>query len=323
MCLKNELKNTFTSYWEYLALRAACQLNIFDVIKKGATTLKDVVEETKSDKKSLEKLLDYLVEINSLTKKDCNYGLTLKGELLTEIHPESLKQACILWGGEHMSAWQNLAYTIKTGLPSFKKEYNDEFFNFIKRFDDKLYNYQNAISEYARDDYKSILNYFDFSNFNMIADIGGGTGVLISIIAKKYFESQCVLIDIPEVIKMVKSPLNNLKLVGTDFFKSFNFKADIFILSRVLHDWNDEKAFDILLNCANSLNKGGKLLIIEIMQDVVKANALTLNMLLMTESYERTNDQYNSLVLKAGLKISSKIKLNELQTILIAEKDGL
>ena len=33
--LKSELKNTFTSYWQYFALRTACQLDIFDDIENA------------------------------------------------------------------------------------------------------------------------------------------------------------------------------------------------------------------------------------------------------------------------------------------------
>jgi hypothetical protein len=56
------------------------------------------------------------------------------------------------------------------------------------------------------------------------------------------------------------------------------------------------------------------------MQDEVHANLLSLNMMLMTESYERTYDQYNKLLLRNKFKIVDRIQLNDLQTILIAKK---
>ena len=43
--IKARLKNTFTSYWHYLALQKACQFNIFDVIESELLTLDELIKE--------------------------------------------------------------------------------------------------------------------------------------------------------------------------------------------------------------------------------------------------------------------------------------
>ena len=318
--IKNELKQTFTAYWEYLALKTACSLSIFDKIKNGFNTLEKLSVATKSNKKILETFLSALVDAKTIYKLNGKYFLTEKGQFLTDSHPESLKQACILWGEEHLTAWQNLQYTLQTGKSAFEHIFHSSFFDFIKNKPDKLQNYQLAMQEYARDDYRNITDIIDFSEFDTIADIGGGLGTLISIIASKFPQKNCILTDFPEVTAMIKQKPQNLTILNDDLFKDFSFKADAIILSRILHDWDDEKAKNILKNCYNALKPNGKLFVIEIMQDEINANLLTLNMMIMTESFERTFEHYNFLLKNTNFKIISKIKLNQLQSILISTK---
>lgn len=317
---KSELKNTFTSYWQYLALRTACQLDIFDDIENGFDTVQKLIRKNNANAKALKTLISSLIDVETIVEKNENLQLTEKGKLLTENSTDTLKQACILWGGEHLTAWQNLVYTIKSGKSAFENIFGEPYFNFIGKEHQKLENYHLAMSEYAKDDYQNITQYIDFSEFETIADIGAGTGSLITRIAEKFPNKQCILADLSKVCDLAKTEFANLKVVKVDFFQSLPFKADAIILSRVLHDWNDNKAIEILKNCSNSLNKKGKLIIIEIMQDQINANLLSLNMLLMTNSCERTQEQYNNLLIRVNFKIQSSIKLSELQTIIIAQK---
>ncbi len=62
----------------------------------------------------------------------------------------------------------NLVYTIKTGKPTFEKKFGEPYFEFIGKEHQKLENYHLAMSEYARDDYKNITRYIDFSKFETI-----------------------------------------------------------------------------------------------------------------------------------------------------------
>ncbi len=320
MSIKSELKSTFTSYWKYMALRSACILNIFDEIQNGNNSIEKLMLKINASEIPLETLLSFLIENKNIFEKKKKYFLLEKGKFLTKNHPETLKESCILWGGEHLNAWQNLSFTIQKNKPAFENIFKSSFFDYLKNDNEKLYNYQYAMAEYARDDYKNITDIIDFSKFDKIADIGGSKGVLIKNIAKKFPKKNCILLDLPEVTNLIKKKPDNLKIISESFFEDFNFKADAIILSRVLHDWNNEKAKIIIQNCIKALNYDGRIFIIEIMNDEIKANLLSINMMLMTESYERTFEEYNLLLEKFNFKIELNLILNKLQTILICKK---
>ncbi|MDR2058478.1 MAG: hypothetical protein LBP83_09425 [Dysgonamonadaceae bacterium] len=108
--MKNELKNMFTEHWKYLAVNAACKLNLFDalIVPKSA---KDLSQKLQASEQTLTHLLNALCNVGYLNKSDNQYALTKKSKLLTETHPDRLKYACMNWAGEHLTAWQNLDYS--------------------------------------------------------------------------------------------------------------------------------------------------------------------------------------------------------------------
>ena len=178
------------------------------------------------------------------------------------------------------------------------------------------------MAEYARDDYKELPEYIDFSKYKTIADVGGGVGVLLSYVAQKYPKIQCFLLDLPDVLDLIKNRLpENITTVPANFFEPLPIKADAIILSRVLHDWDDENATKILVNCHNALNQNGHLIIIESLQDKIPTPALSLNMQIICGSYERTSSQFQELLQKNNFTLKNIKHYKEHHFILVAEKN--
>ncbi len=316
------LKNIFTSYWHFLALQNACKLDIFDVISEQKYTFFSLKNELKLAEKPLFYLISFLEEEQYIEIKNDFFSLTQKGILLTKNHPESLKNACLLWGEEHLNAWQNLDFTLKTQKPAFENLYQLPFFEYLQKNPKKLENYHLAMCEYAHEDYKNMAEIIDFSTHKTITDIGGSSGVLIQNIAKKNPKINCILFDLPEVISIFKhQKKDNFDIISGDFFEKMYFKTDAIILSRILHDWNDENCCIILENCKEILQKNGIIYIIENLQNEQKTHLLSLNMMLMCESFERTKEEYQKLLQYIDFEIIDTKKLNNLQTILICKNE--
>lgn len=319
--LKNELKNEFTTYWSYLAIRAACKINLFDLFEEKKYGIDGICEKINTDKKVIEPLLTFLVDEGYLSIDDVNnYYPTKKGSLLSENHPDSLKYACIIWGEEHLLAWQNLPYTLKTGNSSFENIYGSNFFEYLSNKPNKLIEYHKAMYEYARDDYSDINKIHDFSQHKSIMDVGGSLGALIKIIAKKNKNTQCILFDKPELAKYIDD--TNIDVVFGDFFKLIPSISDAIIMSRIIHDWNDTEALIILNNCYKALPLDGTLYIIENLTNKIEnsANLLSLNMHLITNSFERSYYEYEILLDKACFKIEIKKQVNSNQYLIKAIK---
>ena len=317
--IRNELKVFFTEHWKYMAVRTACKLNIFDLIKDGINTVEKIQSELDTNLKAIETLLFALVQLEFIEIIDGKYSLNDKSELLTDNNPQSLKNACILWGDEHLDAWQELDYTIKTGKPSFEKS-NIAYFDYLAQNPDKLENYHKAMHEYATEDYKDIHKFLDFNKYKSVMDIGGSLGALISNIKENTNIENCYLFDKEEVISLIEN--QNIKLVSGDFFENIPKIADYLILSRIIHDWESDKANIILKNCYNALPDNGEIFLIENFTDKLenKASLLSLNMMIMCKSFERTEKEYVNLFENNGFKVKNIKQLNNLQYIITASK---
>lgn len=319
--MKQELKNIFTEHWTYLALNAACELELFDKIEAGENSINQLISINKWDKDSSSNLIGFCIDEGYIhLSKNGHLSNTEKGNLLRKENPDGLYHACLLWADEHMNAWQNLAYTIKTGKTSFYNLYEKPYFDYLKEKPESSQLYHKAIHEYARDDYSNISNIHDFSIHSSIMDVGGSYGALIQQIKSNYPAINCYLFDLANVISSLS--IDNIHLIAGDFFKEIPPCSEAILLSRVLHDWDDEYALQILKNCYQALPNNGRIYILEILTDHLKQAPylLNLNMKAMCNSYERTEKQYQHLLQKTGFKISEIKPLNQLQSLIIADK---
>lgn len=317
--MKNELKSFFTEHWTYLAVSTACKLNLFDNLLEEKSA-KQLAEKLSLNEEKVLLLLNALHNANFLSKNAELFKVNSLSEFLIENNPESLKYACMNWSGEHLNAWQNLDFSIKTGNSSFEDIYKKPFFDFLNDNPDKLHAYHKAMYQYAKDDYKTLPDVIDFSKHKSLMDVGGGYGAVLENIKKKNPNLECVLFDLVKVVENVTVP--NIKKISGSFFDKIPNQSEAIILSRVLHDWNDKKAKLILQNCFEALPKEGTLYVIENCADKITADLslLSLNMTAICESYERTILEYISLAQNAKFVFQGEVKLNDLQTILIFKK---
>jgi len=319
----DELKTVFTQYWQFMALVGACRLHIFDAIsQQPGISISELASVLHLHEPYLRTLLIALADYDILQigeKDHCH--LKVKGQLLTDAHPQSLKNACLLWGEEQLEAWRELPDAMRMGKPSFELVFGEGFFEYLSTRPDKLKNYQLAMSEYARSDYADLPGKIDFKVHPKVADVGGGYGTAVKLLAASCPENKFIVFDRPEVVAgREEAILPNVQFVGGDFFRPMPFSSDAILLARVLHDWPDEECIKILINCHRSLSDDGRLYIIEILKDMRPTPILDLHMCLICGSRERNHVEYVKLLRHAGFELIGTKSLNRLQSIIVAKK---
>ncbi len=315
------LKSFFTEHWKYLTVNTACKLNLFEVLESSAKTSLEISQHLAVAQQHIKLLLKGLVSIKFLDKEENIYALNDLSVYLTENHPETLKYACLNWSGDHLQAWMALDESVKTGKSFFQNNYNQDYFEFLNQDKKKLDQYQKAMFAYAKDDYQNLSDKIDFSKHKSIMDVGGGYGAAISQIKEEFPQLECYVFDLPPVIESCDLRVDIFLKAGS-FFDEIPKVSDAIILSRILHDWNDDKASEILNNVYDALPEKGHLYVIENCTDKINIDLtlLSLNMLALCESFERSSYEYIALANKAGFIFQEAKSLNELQTILTFTK---
>jgi hypothetical protein len=179
---------------------------------------------------------------------------------------------------------------------------------------------------------QAIVEAYDFSACRRAIDLGGGYGALLSVLLKAYPHLQGASADLAYMESDARTFLREAgvgeraSFIPTDFFKSVEAGADCYLLKFIIHDWADADALEILRNTRAAAGAQGRLLIIEqIAPARVTANPQhaavirgDIHMMASTGGLERTSDEYESLLNRAGLALTRVVPTSSSFSILEA-----
>ena len=304
------------------ALYASCCLNIAEKLDDNTLDIKKLGEALDCDIDALQRLMRYLL-LNDIFKINSKgeYQHSEFSSTMSSAHPDTIKPFLLHEDETRWNTIGNLQYSIKTGKPSFDHLYNKDYFSYIKEHKLLSTRFNDAMRIISKREEEIIAKEIRFTN--TIVDIGGGTGQLINKINKYNTVKKLYLFELPEV-KENFTAANCIKISGS-FFDKIEAKANIYILKRILHDWNDKQALMILKNVTDAMSIDSRLLIFEGVIDQENAKYLSAIDLLLLSIFggkERTLDGFNQLIQSSGLRIESVKLLTETMSCIECRKNG-
>lgn len=143
----------------------------------------------------------------------------------------------------------------------------------------------------------------------LFVDIGGSIGHQSIRLRNKYptLPGRIIVQDLPETVKVAPAA-KGVEFMAHDFFQPQPVVgARFYYMRTVLHDWDEDKSLAILKNTAAAMGPGSQLLIDEMALPNKGVHwwsaCLDLHMYTMLNALERTVEQWEDLLAKAGLKI--------------------
>lgn len=147
-------------------------------------------------------------------------------------------------------------------------------------------------------------------------------------VSKAIYES--TKLGIPEILKDgpqeygIEEELKaRCELIAGDFFIEIPANKDIYIIRKVLHNWNDEEALKILKTCYKAMSKKSKLFIIDL---ILPCNIpfvgefLALNAMVIGGK-ERFKKEFQDLLHMAGFKVENIISTKCQNSIIEVSKN--
>jgi SAM-dependent methyltransferase len=120
------------------------------------------------------------------------------------------------------------------------------------------------------------------------------------------------------------------ELVAGDFFESLPEGGDLYILSRILMDYDDDASVRLLQNCRRAMTPNGRVLIVQLLmpeggggaarEPLFEAAVSDLNMLVLTGGRERTEGDYRTLLGRAGFRLSRVVQTRALVSLVEGER---
>lgn len=276
------------SYQGAAVLGAAADLEIFDHLQSGASTVNDLADRMGCDPRGLTVLLDALVALDLLHKSEERYELRPDvAPLLTRNGPQS-----VLAMAQHQAnclrRWAQLAAVVKTGQPppelaSIRGEQGD-----LEAFIGAMDNVSAPVAD-------EVIRAVDPLTFEHLLDIGGASGTWTAAFLRACPGARATLFDLPEVIPLArerlsqKGILDRVNLVAGDYNRdSFPDGVDLAWVSAIVHQNSREQNRELFRKAFAALVPGGRIAIRDIIMEPdrtrpVSGALFAVNMLVGTE----------------------------------------
>src|SRR6478609_6305119 len=113
----------------------------------------------------------------------------------------------------------------------------------------------------------------DLSAARLLVDVGGGKGAMLTCLLAQYPALRGLVADRAPVAAAATTAFEEAGLGArahgepADFFESVPGGGDVYVLSNVLHDWDDEPAVRILRSVRAAMGEDAHLLVVETVLD--------------------------------------------------------
>jgi hypothetical protein len=248
-----------------------------------------------------------------------HFRLTELGKLLRTDAPGSFRHLAIFMNGEiSTSGFAHLADSIRTGASGIRAAYGKELFELLPDFPEEEGIFHRAMVGLSESVAAPIIEAYDFSRVERIADIGGGHGKFLASILRAYPRLRGVLYDVPAVTSGVEAASclagirDRVEIQSGSFFEQVPAGCDAYVLKHILHDWDDDAAARILRLIEAQLPPHGRVLVCEMVigdePGPSPAKLLDIEMLAMTAGgRERTAAEFAQLFAASNLSLMQVI----------------
>jgi len=295
-------------------LAVSAELGLADLVGDRPRQVQELAELTGTDTDALYRILRALAGRGVFSEvAPRTFGLTPLAEALRTGAPGSLRDMARFCGlAEGQRAFAELLYSARTGRPAFDRVFGVDWWSHLAAVPEHAQLFSDAMGSLARQFHAAAVDSYDLGQVRRLVDVGGGHGHLVATILRRYPGMTAVLFDRPDIVRRAVEVLaahevaDRVEIVGGDFFESVPEGGDAYVLSAVLHDWDDAAASRILRNIRKVMATSGRILVIEGVLPTGNAphfaKTLDIIMLSLVGGRERTAEEFATLFATAGLQ---------------------
>ena len=309
---------------EIRAVGLAAELDVAEHISRRRLTSEQLAAAVGTDVDATDRLLGLLAATGWFRRRrDGTWATTRLSAALRRDHALSMRDwARFFGGGDIFRVFAAADVSLRTGAGATEAVTGQSFFDWTSDDRQAGARFDGAMREASRFLGESLATRLDLPDGATICDVGGGTGRLLAALLAGHPDRRGVLFDLPEVVGDAPAVMteagiaDRVEVVGGSFFEGDALPpgADRYVLVSVVHDWDDERAVEILTNCTKRLRQEARILVIEQVLDetappLFARHSDVLMLVLTGAGRERTQPQFESLFGRAGLRISNQWQL--------------
>jgi SAM-dependent methyltransferase len=294
------------------ALYVFVRLGIPDLLAVGPGSSTLLASTTGVHPGALHRLLRFLAAEGYVAlNADGRFALTALGEQLTTRSKSGNAEVVLSTATRGWEVWSHLLHSVETGQPAFDRVFGRTYFSEQQANPDSLAKFDAALAPSATDTGKALAT--ALAPAGCVVDLGCGSGELLFALLTAWPAARGIAFDSANVLEFARRRAETANLAARvefhtgDFFAGVPSGGGLYILSLVLHDWDDDECLRLLRNCQAAMAPGARLVIVEQLLpedplDSPNAAYADLGMLVMTGGRERTLAEYRALIERAGLR---------------------
>jgi hypothetical protein len=296
--------------WDFLrgamttqALAVVCDLGVPSALAGGPRHVDDLARETGVDADALHRVLRALASDGIFAEREARvFANTVASDVAGT---EAWKSFAHLFGGVFYGALEDLAEAVRNGKTTFAERFGAEYWPWLASHPEERSEFDRAMG--GRNDRSAErLAAVEWRDDEVVVDVGGGNGSLLLGLLRRKPNLRGIVFDLPETNRDEASFPDRLEFVAGDFFERAP-RGDTYLLSGILHDWDDERAAAICRTIRAAASPGARLLIAESVipagNEPEGAKWLDLLMLVLAGGRERTEPEWRELLGSTGFEV--------------------
>jgi hypothetical protein len=304
-----------SSYQPTLLVYAAAKLGIADQLASGPKGVAELAENLGVRADALERVLRALSALGVFSEGDGGvFAQSAESDRLRRDAEKSLYHWAIFAVECQLPAWQEILFTLKTGQPAFPKVFGKTLGGALQ--DTRAHSPEQRAAKRRQEILLAhdVMALCDFSRFRLVVDLGGGSGVLLAELLRRFPELRGITFDRAAPSAIARDTLaaagvgDRGQVVVGDFIKDpLPQGGSAYVFKGVLFSQTDEETLLVLKKVREAIRGDGRLIILEQLigpwADRPGATMLDVNWLVMLTDRERTVEEFAALCRAANFEV--------------------
>jgi O-methyltransferase domain/Dimerisation domain len=282
------------------ALAIVADLGVADRLADGPRNAADLAREVGAHADTLHRLLRALASDGVFAEVEP--GVFQNTDASEALLDPSQRAFAHLFGG----VWHRAAGELEaqTGTPTFPRTHGTDFWSWLAEHPPERAAFDTAMVG-GNDSRVERLASVEWRGDETVVDVGGGNGSLLVEFLRDRPGQRGIVFDLPETVRDESSFGERIEFVAGNFFERVP-EGDVYVLSTILHDWDDQRAAAILGSIQATASPNARLLILDgVIAPGNEADGtkwLDLLMLALFAGRERDEAQWRALLEEGGFE---------------------
>jgi hypothetical protein len=324
------LMSVVADRWRADALGALTRLRVPDALAAGARPVDDVARELGLNPDALYRVLRALARDGFFSERGRAFGLTPLTEPLRADHPHSMRNMVMeLAAPRNAVAWSHLETALRTGHEVWSQDHDVDMWRWLDAHPTEHAVFHGAMNELTREGAPAFARAWDFGATDSVADVGGGTGLLLATILALHPKLRGALVDSPSVVAGAPPVLarygveDRVTVVGADIFEQVPPGLGAYVAKNIAHGLSDDRLVEVLRRWRSACRPDSRLVLVEVVVpegDEPYLGFLDLQMLLVSfGGRERTAQEFAAVLASGGFVLDRIVATATPMSLVVAK----